>query len=278
MENLKNNLKHQYVHLVLGSKGGIGKTYITCYLAEYLKSVNQLLTVIDTDTANTWLKETKYYNSVPVDLFDADRLISFEKIPEIFRMFPNRNLVIDTGANSFSAWYEFLCYGGDEEIQIYGSKLIIHVPVTPGQSFNECIKCLEQLVKKNFNCRYALWLNNSFAPKSLPITVDDFCEQHVYKMIEYQPPFITELPICNPMHRKLVNEIHDDHYALSEIANAPEDKLGEYKLFNRPASIADKFQAQYYLKMILKAFDPKFNPCCFSIENLLNLECREDEA
>ena len=75
MNDLTNKLKHKYVHLVLGSKGGIGKTYITCYLTEYLKSVNQMLTVVDTDTANTWLKETKYYNTVPFPLFDSDNLI-----------------------------------------------------------------------------------------------------------------------------------------------------------------------------------------------------------
>lgn len=26
----------KYVHLMLGSKGGIGKTYVLCYLAEYI--------------------------------------------------------------------------------------------------------------------------------------------------------------------------------------------------------------------------------------------------
>ena len=276
MNDLTNKLKHKYVHLVLGSKGGIGKTYITCYLTEYLKSVNQMLTVVDTDTANTWLKETKYYNTVPFPLFDSDNLISFERMPEIFRTFQDRNIVIDTGANSYSAWYEFLSNGGDEEIQVYGSKLIIHVPVTSGSSFNECIKCLEQLVEKDFNCRYAIWLNNSVSPKSDPLTEDDFCAQQGYDMM-HRPVFITQLPRCNPLQRKLVNELHDRHYALSELANATDDELGSYTLFDRPAGKAEKLRAQYYLNQILSSFDNDICSCCFSIEHLFNLECRDDE-
>lgn len=255
----------KYVHLMLGSKGGIGKTYVLCYLAEYMLSIGKTLTIIDTDTANSWLKETKFYNAVDFDMFDTDKLISFEKVPEIFSMFPDRNLVIDTGANSYSAWFEYLSNGGDEEIQIYGSKLMIHVPITPGSSLNECIRCLEQLVDKNFNCRFAIWLNNSASPKSSQFTIDDFDELPIFKKMEQQLPFVTELPTCDPASRKLVNEIHDNHYALSEIADASDDKLSSYTLYHRPASAMDKFRANYYRDKILNSFNVDINPRCFHI-------------
>ena len=47
-----------YINIILGAKGGIGKTVITTYLAEYLKiKMKQTVSVIDTDTNNSGLRQ-----------------------------------------------------------------------------------------------------------------------------------------------------------------------------------------------------------------------------
>ena len=51
-----------YVNIILSSKGGVGKTFVACYLYEFLTALKKQPTVlIDTDTANQYLKNTKYY-------------------------------------------------------------------------------------------------------------------------------------------------------------------------------------------------------------------------
>lgn len=257
-----------YVHLMLGSKGGIGKTFILCYLTDLLWSEGRLLSVIDTDTANVWLRKAKHFKTITFNMYDSENLISFEKVPEIFDMFPNRDLVIDTGANSYSAMREYLVNGGSDEIKYRGLKLMIHVPVVPGSAFTECINCIEELADLNFDCKYSIWLNNSAIAKSQPITVNDFLAHPVYKKLEKYEPCITELPVCDPLHRRLVNEIHDNYYSLAEIANVDPKNMSNFTIFGRKLSIGDLIQAKYYQDKISSSFCFFINAHCFNVSCL----------
>lgn len=254
-----------YVHLMLGSKGGIGKTFILCYLTDYLWSEGRVLSVIDTDTANVWLQKAKHFKAITFNMYDSENLISFEKIPEIFDMFTDRDLVIDTGANSYSAWREYLVNGGAEEIKYRGLKLMLHVPVVPGSAFTECVNCIEELVDLNFDCKYSIWLNNSAIAKSQSIKVEDFLAHPVFKKLEKYEPRITELPVCDPLHRRLVNEIHDNYYSLAEIANATPKELSKYTVFGRKLSIGDIVQAKYYQDKISSKLGSFINTRSFDV-------------
>lgn len=115
-----------YINIVLGSKGGIGKTFITTYLAEYiLVAKNQKLLIIDTDTNNQALRQYKSFKTQFVDFKDSEGTISASNVSVITETFSKQNLVIDTGANSYYSWLIFLRdFFGVQELELEGAKVI----------------------------------------------------------------------------------------------------------------------------------------------------------
>ena len=99
-----------YINIVLGAKGGIGKTVITTYLAEFLMvKKRQKITVIDTDTNNGTLIKYPFFMSRFIDFKDETGAITALSIQEqIAEEYSNANAIIDTGANSYYAWFSYL--------------------------------------------------------------------------------------------------------------------------------------------------------------------------
>lgn len=251
---MKEQLKNRTLNLVINSKGGIGKTAIAKIISEYFRyeGINHI--VIDTDEANSWLQSSKYYKVIPQHLIGNEGLISPEKIPDIIAENSDaENILVDTGANTYQPWYLFIKDNiGREIIEAYGFKLIIHIPVVPGQMFQECMDCVEEVCAADPGLTVAVWLNNGYKSSSSPITYDDFKYSISYEL-KKNIKHIIELPTCDPIRRRVLDNINNGYYSMSEIADASPKELQKFTLGGRPASIGDKLLIKMYRDLIFQA-------------------------
>ena len=103
------------VHFVLQAKGGIGKSFVSSLLAQYLITETGSVRCFDTDQENTTFK---HYAALPVDhvaVTDQSRLIDPKKFDALMETLIREagNFVIDTGANTFS---NLLAYMVENEV------------------------------------------------------------------------------------------------------------------------------------------------------------------
>lgn len=252
----KQELKQRTLNLVSGSKGGIGKTLIAKTISEYFRFEKVRHVVIDTDAANSSLIQCKFFKAIPFKLTNSDNLISSEQLPELITEYADaENLVIDSGANTYLPWLLFIKDNlGREIIESLGFKIIVHVPVVPGPMYVECVKCLNELAKADPNLDIAVWLNNGFKTNSSPISYYDFKNTDVV-LDNQNIKYIVELPTCDPIRRRVLENINNNNYAMSEIADTPNDKLQKFILDGRSASIADKLIIKMYRKLIFDAIN-----------------------
>lgn len=262
MKAEKTNTENRYIHLLLGSKGGVGKTYNTKNLCEYHKFKKIKHTVVDTDCSNKSLVLSKFFKAIPFQLKDADNLPSTEKLPLLINSYSDvYNLIVDTGSNTFQPWYLFLKDNSGREIcEAYGFKLVVHVVVVPGQMFQECIFCIESLCEADPGLTIAVWLNNGYNSKTQPITTDDFKATPIFAKYSHIIKHIIELPTCDPIRRKLTELIANNYLSMTEIAEASPEQLYEIQLGDRCASMADKIIITNYRKLIFSAIDEALAP------------------
>ena len=92
------------VHLVLNSKGGIGKSFASGLIAEFLRDRGEPLVCLDTDALNATFRDLKALNVEPVRVFgedgDAVDIQSIDGMVERF-LTEDASFVVDSGASVF---------------------------------------------------------------------------------------------------------------------------------------------------------------------------------
>lgn len=89
------------VTIILGNKGGIGKSTISAFLAEYIKNnSSKALLGFDTDPENLTFKLYKEFDSKTLALKNADNTINkngFDEMINEILINKDKNIVIDIG-------------------------------------------------------------------------------------------------------------------------------------------------------------------------------------
>src|SRR2546428_13368356 len=100
---------------VLQDKGGIGKTFVSTLLAQYLLSETGAVRCFDTDQENTAFTHYEALNVRHVTVANSSRLIEPKKFDGLMEtlLTEEGNFVIDTGANTFS---NLLAYMVENEV------------------------------------------------------------------------------------------------------------------------------------------------------------------
>lgn len=244
-------------NIILSAKGGVGKTYIACDLAEYLFAHDVNFTMIDTDATNEWLTNTRFFKANKFDLKDSESFVTSEKLPELAIIYANKNLIIDTGANSYGSWVSFLKNnGGIDILQSNGNKVVLHVVVPQGQMEFECINSLKELCDLEQDVTLVVWLNNAIASGINPLSIKDFYKDIGDDAILNKIHYVIELPQCNRVDRVLVNKLHDKNLCMTDILLATNSELekidfGDGKFGN----VVDKVMSKTYQKKIFNAID-----------------------
>ncbi len=102
-------------HLVMQGKGGVGKSLLASYLAQYIKEKKGECLVFDTDPLNSTLSRTKSLEARIVRILDDDHVTilktAFDQMIETC-VDMDTNAVIDVGASSFIPLLEY-CEAND---------------------------------------------------------------------------------------------------------------------------------------------------------------------
>ncbi len=150
------------IHFVLQGKGGVGKSFVSSLLTQYLLHKNQTITPIDTDPNNTTLFNMKALKAKFLKLIDEEGKFDvrqFDKIVELAFERKTNNYLIDSGATTFIPLIDYL--KENEAIEFLKSnemEVYMHIPIVGGQAQNDTILGLTQIVN-SFDCNFIVWVN-----------------------------------------------------------------------------------------------------------------------
>lgn len=155
------------VHITLQGKGGVGKSFVSALLAQYLADTAPPVICIDTDPVNATLAGYKALEVERIELMQ-DGTFQERRFDDMMErvLAVDANVVIDNGASSFiqlssymnenNAWAMFADYD---------KNVVVHTVVTGGQALRDTLMGFKALAEQ-LPERVALvvWLNEFFGP------------------------------------------------------------------------------------------------------------------
>lgn len=159
------SIKMKQVHFTLQGKGGVGKSFISAIMTQYLKSKNEEVIAVDTDPVNATLAGYKAFNTQRLELMEGGSLVerNFDKLIEQI-VVEDTNFVVDNGAASFIPLSYYIAE--NDAINLIGEngkQVIIHTVITGGQAIRDTLSGFASLVEQMpENVKIVVWLNEFF--------------------------------------------------------------------------------------------------------------------
>jgi hypothetical protein len=155
------------VHLVLQGKGGIGKSVVASWLAEFLTLRGQKVSAIDADPVNRSFSQYKALGAEKLDLMNQDGLIERSRFDQLLDRFATEDttFVVDSGATAFLPFWTYIVE--TEMIRFLreaGRNVYIHVPVSGGEMLNDTLLGFKTLATGAVERSLVLWINEYFGP------------------------------------------------------------------------------------------------------------------
>lgn len=152
-------------HFTLQGKGGVGKSFISSLIAQYLRSRGEPVAVIDTDPVNATLAGYKAFDVQRLELMKDGSLIERNFDALIERIIEeDTNFVVDNGAASFIPLSYYI--GENDAINLIannGKQVVIHTVITGGQAMRDTFAGFTSLVRQMpEEARIIVWLNEFF--------------------------------------------------------------------------------------------------------------------
>lgn len=160
-----------HLHMFMQAKGGVGKSFCACMLAQYLRNKGSALTVYDSDPSNASLCAFSGLRAVYVDVLQneqtvavggLDRMVEFLD-PVVLSSIPDQvyNVILDIGASNFIPTVSYLTQNrAFDYFQAQGFEVFVHMPIVGGDPFFDCISCFSDLTQKMPHAKFILWINN----------------------------------------------------------------------------------------------------------------------
>ena len=159
-------MKLNTINLTLQGKGGVGKSYITTILAQYLKDYKGIeISGADTDPVNRSFSAFKTLNAMPIDIIENDAISQarFDSIFELMLTDESSTFIIDNGASTFLPFTKYIKDNGVIEMfEEVRKEVFIHTVIVGGQSQNDTLQgllTLFDLIKDSNNVKLVVWLN-----------------------------------------------------------------------------------------------------------------------
>lgn len=158
------------VHLVMQGKGGVGKTFSSTVLTQYLQTLGPVQCV-DTDPVNATFAGFRHLKVERLDLLENDVIQPrrFDALIDRANATQAEHLVIDNGASSFVALAQYLVENDIAGLlSEMGHRLTIHAVVIGGQGFADCAENLRVMVNSfSSSTEFVVWVNPYFGPVEL---------------------------------------------------------------------------------------------------------------
>ncbi|WP_017879685.1 nucleotide-binding protein [Janthinobacterium sp. CG3] len=155
------------IHFILQGKGGVGKSVVAAFLAQFISDKGAPPTNIDTDPVNSTFCGYKSLNVKRLEIMENEEINprSFDTLVEMIAA-ANGDVIIDNGASSFVPLSHFLISNQVPALLAeMGHELVVHTVVTGGQALLDTISGFNQLVSQfPAEALFVVWLNPFWGP------------------------------------------------------------------------------------------------------------------
>lgn len=164
-------------HLMMQSKGGVGKSVISALLAEYFYEKHNGLKIISTGPIHYTLAKYEALNVLKIQHSHKNNQVNQSNFDSVFNnlISDEGSILVDTSSNDFLPINDYLIQ--DELSKLLSEnnrQLMIHCPIVYGRSKDETVDCLVEILKNYPDTPVIVWENeffgkskNSFVHKSL---------------------------------------------------------------------------------------------------------------
>lgn len=151
------------VHFVLQGKGGVGKSFTACLLAQYLRDrADAAVYCFDTDPNNHTLANYAALSPQIIELLDeTTQTIDTSHFDGLMDSLIDTDGygVVDNGTATFGPLMAYIAENDVADILAdEGVRLVLHIPLNGGQAKDECLKGMVQIFQA-VNADAVIWLN-----------------------------------------------------------------------------------------------------------------------
>jgi hypothetical protein len=161
----RNNDLMKQVHLTLQGKGGVGKSFVSSLITQYLHAKGEGVVAVDTDPVNATLAGYKAFDTQRLELMEGGSLVerNFDALIERV-VSEDSHFVIDNGAASFIPLSYYIAENDAiNVIAQHGKQVVIHTVITGGQAIRDTLAGFASLVEQMPpETRIVVWLNEFF--------------------------------------------------------------------------------------------------------------------
>jgi hypothetical protein len=153
------------IHLVLQGKGGIGKSVVASWLAEFLLNRGQAVRCIDGDPVNRSLGQYKALPVEKLDLLNQNGVLVRARYDGLIGRFVNEDgvFIVDSGATAFLPFWTYIVE--TDVISILreaGRRVYVHIPISGGEMLNDTLLGFKTIAETAAERSLVVWINEYF--------------------------------------------------------------------------------------------------------------------
>jgi hypothetical protein len=155
------------IHLILQGKGGVGKSVVASWLAEFLIKSGQRVRCIDGDPVNRSFGQYKALTAEKLDLLNANGVLDRTRYDGLVERFLAEDavFVLDSGATAFLPFWSYLIEADlIAMLRAAGRKVYVHVPIGGGEMLNDTLLGFKTLAESATDRNLVVWVNEYFGP------------------------------------------------------------------------------------------------------------------
>ena len=224
------------VHLTIGAKGGIGKSFVAALMAQYLiDNVAECEPVcIDLDFKN---KTFSRYTGLNVALIDVESNGDIDKskfdlfINRVDAAAPDDIMIVDTGGNIYLALTDYLNSNAVLDLLVeMGNAIPLHIPVMAGADMFPTLNTLNELVRSTPPAvKAAVWINQKNG--RVEYGGKTFEESDTYEELKDRIAAICYIPLWRPDMQMNVAAMLEEAITFKAALQSPAyDLMGRQRL------------------------------------------------
>ncbi len=210
-------------HFVLQKKGGVGKSVAASWLAQYLRSINEPVVVVDTDPSNATLFGYKALNGRRVQLMEG-KILNEGKFDLLMNdvLQEEANFVIDCGASSFIPLSNYMIENDVVNmITDSGKEVVAHTVIVGKSNLMDTLTSFAEMAEQlPEQVRIVVWLNEFFG--KIEVDGKPFEEMNVYLNNEERIQGIVCLPSRSQMFNEDIEKMITLRLTFDEVRQSPE--------------------------------------------------------
>jgi hypothetical protein len=142
--------ERRQVHFTLNPKGGVGKSFISALIAQYLRSKNEPVQCFDADATTATFSSMEGLNVRRIEMLDGQS-IDARRLDEVMEplLTEDSHIVLDTGASTYTVFASYLIENNVmAAIHENGKRVIVHAIIAGGATVKETLSDFDALASQ----------------------------------------------------------------------------------------------------------------------------------